>query len=140
MKKIVLIFVFAIMGSAYAQQNSKICNFEYNVSSIETIDDAKKGIYQSEITWDFKKLNLKNIVCTIEIVPILDCFNGMEASNFKNTIFISSKDESFQPKDSKIIKHLEIMSKCYKWRTVIVDSKNSCQETSEWKYCSFLNK
>lgn len=140
MKKILLLFAFVAFGIANAQDKGKDCKFNYKVSSEMIIEDEVKSIYKSEIHWDFSTLNFKNTTCVVEIVPIKDCMNELEALKFKDSIIISSKDENFTSKGVKSLNHIDLMSKCFKWRVVISDAKSSCVETTDWKYSSFLSQ
>lgn len=140
MKKILLLFAFIFFAYVNAQDKGKDCKFNYKVSSEMVLEDEVRSIYKAEIHWDFSKLNLKNTTCVIEILPIKDCVNELNAIKFKDPILVSSKDEKFIVKGSKSLNHMDLMSKCFKWRVVITDEKNSCVETTDWKYSSFLSQ
>ena len=140
MKNLIIYLFFVSFVTLYAQDKKGNCNFVYQVSVENSINDEIKSIYDSKIQWNFSKLDLKNISCTIEIVPIKDCMNELNATKFKTSFVISSSDAGFSPKGSKVLNYLEFMAKCYKWRVIITDTIKSCSETSEWKYISFLSK
>jgi hypothetical protein len=138
MKKILLLIAFFFQIHMIAQDKSGNCKFDYQVSLKNILEDETKRIYKSQIFWDFSKLNNK-IDCTIEIVPIRDCINGEDAIKFKETILFSTKDKNFKDKDSKEIRIADFMTKCFKWRVIVVDPKTKCEEITDWKYNSFLN-
>lgn len=140
MKKILLLFAFISFAIVNAQDKGKDCEFNFKVSSNMILEDEVRSIYKAEIQWDFSKLNLKNTTCVIEIIPIKDCVNELNAIKFKDSIVVSSKDENFAVKGTKSLNHIDLMSKCFKWRVVITNEKTSCVETTDWKYSSFLSQ
>lgn len=140
MKRILILLAFISFLTVKAQEKMVNCKFDYKVFSENQIEDEIKSIYKSQLYWDFSKIELKNITCVIEIVPIKDCINQLDAIKIKPSILISSQDAIFSAKGNKSFNHLELMSKCFKWRVVITDSMLSCVETSDWKYVSFLSQ
>ena len=135
-----MLLAFVSFLTLKAQEGNKDCKFEFKVSLEKEIENEVKSIYKAQILWDFSKLDLKDVICIVEIVPIKDCVNELEAIKLKPSILISSKDANFSVKGSKYINHLELMSKCIKWRVVITDAKASCFEVTDWKYSSFLSQ
>jgi hypothetical protein len=77
---------------------------------------------------------LNNAALSIEVVTILDCFNGAQAAEFKDQFSVLSK-ENFSLTGNTQLNHLELMAKCFKWRLV---SKTSETAVSEWFYFSFV--
>lgn len=138
MKKILLFITVVFFGLANAQDVSKECEFNYQAYSKKIIEDQGKNIFKSVIEWDFSKTE-KNVDCSIEIVPIRDCANGESALRFKEIILLSSKDRNFKKKGMKEIKNSDYMTKCFKWRVVMVNSKTSCEKVTDWEFVSFLN-
>ena len=131
-----MLFVLSTFWSNAQAQDSN-CNFNYQISISPTKSNLLESLQDAQMNWDFSKLKLsKDLTVTIEVVPVLDCFNGEKASDFMETILISSNDSGFKNKGSFLFKHEDVMSKCFKWR-VIVKSK-SCTETSNWNYFSFF--
>jgi len=139
MKKIVLIIAFIFFGVVNAQGVSKECEFSYKTYSRNSIEDQSRNIYKSVLIWDFSKLG-KSVDCKIEIVPIRDCFNHENAVKFKETVILSSKDKNFKLKDTKEFGISSYMTKCFKWRIILVDTKTSCEKITDWRFVSFLNK
>jgi len=138
MKKyfLTMFFVLSAFLSNAQEQNSN-CDFNYQINISPAKSDLLESLQEAQMKWDFSKLKLnKDISVTIEVVPILDCFNNESATDFKETIFISSSQPEFKNKGSFLFKLDDMMSKCFKWR-VIVKSK-SCTETSNWKHFSYL--
>lgn len=141
MKKTLLLFAFFLTALLNAQEKGKNCTFNYKVFSENIIEEEEeKSIYKTQIHWDFSKINFDSTTCVIEIIPIKDCVNELNAIKFKSSILISSKDENFKQKGFKSLNHIELMSKCFKWRVVITDKNTSCEEATDWKYSSFLSQ
>lgn len=135
MKKILLLAIFSFVSVVQAQ--SKIENNSPLLKSIkvEQLQDAKFDFIQNaSIAWDFSSSDLNNRDISIEVVTILDCFNGAQATEFKDQFTILSK-ENFSLKGSAQLIHLELMAKCFKWRLVAKGSETS---VSEWFYFSFV--
>lgn len=84
----------------------------------------------------FQLLDLSNKNVSIEVVTIYDCFNGENASDFKETILVLNK-ENFTKQGSRDLIHVELMAKCLKWRLVLVE--NNQTKVSDWSYFSFQN-
>jgi len=102
---------------------------------VEQFKDARFDyIENASITWDFTSVVLANTDVSIEVVTIYDCFNGEQASKFKDQFTILSK-ENFSLKGSAQLNHLELMAKCLKWRVV---AKGSETLVSDWFYISFV--
>ena len=103
---------------------------------IESLQDPKLDfINNAKISWDFSTLDLSNKNVSIEVVTIYDCFNGENASDFKETISVLNK-ENFTKQGSRDLIHVELMAKCLKWRLVLVE--NNQTKVSDWSYFSFL--
>ena len=135
-----LFLLFVVCALSMAQDKNQNCKFDFKVYTENQIEDEMRSIYKTEIKWNFSKLDLKNTTCVIEIVPMKDCMNGLDAIKLKPSVIISSTDKNFSAKGSKFINHLELMTKCFKWRVIVTNTKNSCTETTEWKYSSFLSQ
>jgi len=121
---------------AFSQTNLGTNSSVFKAIKIEKIEDNKFDfINNAKISWDFSSSNLKGKQVSIEVVTIYDCFNGEKASDFKEHITVLNKD-NFKIKGSYELIHLELMSKCIKWR-VIVQGVNG-KQVSDWSYFSFL--
>ena len=135
MKKIFLLAVLCFVSFVKAQ--NKIENDSPLLKSIkvEQLQDAKFDfIKNASIAWDFSELELNTTDISIEVVTILDCFNGAQATEFKDQFTVLSK-ENFSVKGSVQLIHLELMAKCLKWRLVARGSETS---VSDWFYFSFV--
>jgi hypothetical protein len=131
-----MFFVLSAFLSNAQEQNSN-CDFNYQINISPTKSDLLESLQEAQMNWDFSKVKLnKDSVITIEVLPIFDCFNGQNASDFKEIIIIKSSDSKFKSKGGYLFKHLDLMSKCFKWRVIIKSS--NCEEISDWKYYSFL--
>jgi hypothetical protein len=131
-----MLFVLSAFLSNSQEQNSN-CDFNYQINVSPAKSDLLESLQEAQMKWDFSKLKLnKDLTVTIEVVPIFDCFNGETATDFKETIIISSDKSDFKSKGSFLFNLDNMMAKCFKWR-VIVKSK-SCTEASNWKHFSYL--
>lgn len=138
MKKCLLTMFFVLSAFLIEAQTTKNnCEFNYQIDVLPAQSDVLSSLQEGQMSWDFSKIKLnKDSVITIEVLPIFDCFNGQNASDFKEIIIIKSSDSKFKSKGGYLFKHLDLMSKCFKWRVLIKSS--NCEEISDWKYYSFL--
>ena len=135
MKKIFLLTVFCFVSVVQAQNRIENDSPLLKSIKVEQLQDAKFDfIKNASIAWDFSGLELNTTDISIEVVTILDCFNGAQAAEFKDQFTVFSK-ENFTSKGSTQLNHLELMAKCFKWRLV---SKTSDTSVSEWFYFSFV--
>lgn len=135
MKQIYFLAVFYFVNLGFSQ--NKIDNDSPFLKSIkvEKLNDQKFDYIQNaSLSWDFSSVELNNSDVSIEVVTIFDCFNGEQASDFKQQFTILNKD-NFTLKGSSDLIHLDLMAKCFKWRLVV---KNSETQVSDWSYFSFL--
>jgi len=135
MKKIFLLAVLCFVSFSKAQ--NRIANdspFLKNIKIEKLQDQQFDFIQNASIEWDFRTLDLNNTNLSIEVITILDCFNGEQASEFKQQFTVLS-EENFSLKGSKQLIHLELMAKCFKWRLVANGTETS---VSDWFYFSFL--
>jgi hypothetical protein len=118
MKKIFLLAVFCLVSFGYAQNRIENDSLFLKNIKVEHLTDSKFDYIQNAlISWDFSALELNNTDLSIEVITIYDCFNGEQASDFKQEFTILSKD-NFSLKGSTHLIHLELMAKCFKWRLV----------------------
>ena len=135
MKKIFLLTVFCFISAVQAQNRIENDSPLLKSIKVEQLQDAKFDfIKNASIAWDFSELELNTTDISIEVVTILDCFNGEQASQFKDQFTILSK-ENFSLKGSTQLIHIELMAKCLKWRLVVKGTETS---VSDWFYFSFL--
>ena len=135
MKKIFLLAVLCFVSFVKAQNKIETDSPLLKSIKVEQLQDAKFDfIKNASIAWDFSELELNTTDISIEVVTILDCFNGEQASQFKDQFTILSK-ENFSLKGSTQLIHLELMAKCLKWRLVVKGTETS---VSDWFYFSFL--
>jgi hypothetical protein len=135
MKKIFLLLVFCFINIVQAQNRIENDSPLLKSIKVEQLQDAKFDfIKNASIAWDFSELVLNTTDVSIEVVTILDCFNGAQAAEFKDQFTILSK-ENFSLKGSSQLNHLELMAKCFKWRLVKNDSETV---VSDWFYFSFV--
>jgi hypothetical protein len=135
MKNIFLITIFCFVSAVQAQNRIENDSPLLKSLKVEQLQDAKFDfIKNASIAWDFSELELNTTDISIEVVTILDCFNGEQASQFKDQFTILSK-ENFSLKGSTQLFHIELMAKCLKWRLVVKGTETS---VSDWFYFSFL--
>ena len=136
MKKVLLFGIFLFFQYGFAQTMLDKKDAVIKGVKIESLQDPKFDfINNAKISWDFSSLDLTNKSVSIEVVTIYDCFNGENASDFKETISVLNK-ENFTKQGSRDLIHVELMAKCLKWRLVLVE--NNQTKVSDWSYFSFL--
>ena len=136
MKKVLLFGIFLFFQYGFAQTMLDKKDAVIKGVKIESLQDPKFDfINNAKISWDFSTLDLSNKNVSIEVVTIYDCFNGENASDFKETISVLNK-ENFTKQGSRDLIHVELMAKCLKWRLVLVE--NNQTKVSDWSYFSFL--
>lgn len=138
MKKIITLFsIFLLNFSVFSQEKKTNCNFQFNL----TVKGSEYDLIQSkeafcELIWDFSKLDLSKNKIKIEIVPILDCFNSVNGSDIKDVIVIEINSKAYKIIDSKKIKHLDLMVKCFKYRVII--TSDDCNKITLWEFYSYF--
>ena len=136
MKKVLLFGIFLFFQYGFSQTMLDKNDAIFKGVKIENLQDPKLDfINNAKISWDFSSLDLTNKTVSIEVVTIYDCFNGENASDFKETILVLNK-ENFTKQGSRDLIHVELMAKCLKWRLVLVE--NNQTKVSDWSYFSFL--
>ena len=136
MKKVLLFGVFLFLQYGFSQTMLDKNDAVFKGVKIESLQDPKFDlINNAKISWDFSGIDLAKKNVSIEVITIYDCFNGENASDFKETISVLSK-ENFVKNGSRELIHVELMAKCFKWRLVLVE--NNQTKVSDWSYISFL--
>lgn len=136
MKKILLLSVILLFQFSFSQSKLDVNSPILKVVKVEKIEDAKYDyINNAQVLWDFTSVDLKGKQVSIEVVTIYDCFNKENASDFKSQFSVLNKD-NFKVKGSHQLIHLDLMSKCFKWRVVVKEAKG--EQVSDWSYFSFL--
>ncbi|WP_264559142.1 hypothetical protein [Flavobacterium sp. N2270] len=127
-----------------------ICNFSFSQTKTNfTLENFKINLTESpastsyidtyaNLKWDAGLMNKETSLSKIylEIVPIMDCWNNVNATDLKKTIFIDLKNESVKKVNNHMITHKNLASKCFKWRIRFV-GKQGNQMTS-WNYHLFI--
>ena len=136
MKKVLLFGFFLFLQYGFSQTMLDKNDAVFKGVKIENLQDPKFDlINNAKISWDFSGIDLAKKNVSIEVITIYDCFNGENASDFKETISVLSK-ENFVKNGSRELIHVELMAKCFKWRLVLVE--NNQTKVSDWSYFSFL--
>uniref|UniRef100_UPI004049900F hypothetical protein n=1 Tax=Flavobacterium sp. TaxID=239 RepID=UPI004049900F len=135
-KLLLLICFFCTINTVYSQNKLKADSQFIKGISIQKVNDPNFGpVNNANFVWDFSNINLNGKQVSIEVVTILDCFNGESASDFKDSFSILNKD-NFVSKGNYQVNHFEVMAKCLKWRVVVTD--NNQEQSSDWFYFMFL--
>lgn len=136
MKKVLLFSILFILNLGWSQTKLDKNDAILKGVKIENLQDPKLDfINNAKISWDFSSIDLAKKDVSIEVITIYDCFNGENASDFKETISVLSK-ENFVKNGSRELIHIELMAKCFKWRLVLVENNET--KVSDWSYFSFL--
>lgn len=136
MKKVLLFSIFLFFQYGFSQTKLDKNDAILKGVKIENLQDPKLDfITNAKISWDFSSNNLSNKNVSIEVITIYDCFNGENASDFKETIKVLNKD-NFIIKGNRELIHVEVGAKCFKWRLVLVENNET--KVSDWSYFSFL--
>jgi len=136
MKKVLLFSIFLFFQYGFSQTKLDKNDAIFKGVKLEKLQDSKLDyLNKAKISWDFSNLNVNNKNVSIEVVTIYDCFNWENASDFKQTMNILSKG-NFTIKGSHELIHVELLTKCFKWRVVLVENNET--KVSDWSYFSFL--
>ena len=136
MKKVLLFGIFLFFQYGFAQTMLDKKDAVIKGVKIESLQDPKFDyINNAKISWDFSNIDITNKKVSIEVVTIYDCFNGVNATDFKETINVLS-DENFSVSGSRDLIHLDLLAKCFKWR--VLSYENGETKISQWSYFSFL--
>ncbi len=117
----------------YSQENTN-CNVNYKAEIVECPKETTNAEKYAIVNWDFSEVVDASI--KIEIVPILDCFNKDNAVSYKDAIFLNIVIDENGIIGSKKLIHVEMMSKCFKWRVIV--TKTNCEKISNWQYHYFI--
>jgi hypothetical protein len=118
----------------YSQENID-CNVNYKAEIVECPKETTNAEKYATVNWDFSEV--KDASIKIEIVPILDCFNKEKAVAYKDAIFLNIGNAENGIIGSKKLIHVEMMSKCFKWRVIV--TKTNCEKISDWQYHYFIS-
>ena len=130
MKKVLLFGIILFFQYGFSQTKLDINDAVFKGVKIENLQDPKLDfINNAKISWNFSNLDLTNKKISIEVVTIFDCFNGENASDFKETITILNKD-NFVVKGNRDLIHVEVGAKCLKWRVVVIENNET--KVSNW--------
>lgn len=133
MKKIILLFVFIIQFGYSQQTTSFDFNYQINLKEIANTANPKNKLVKFD--YDFSNIKSSNLIFSIEIITLYDCFNGINADYVRETILISNTDKTVKNKDSFMLEHLALQAKCFKYRVLI---KTDSEFASEWNYYTFI--
>lgn len=134
--KILVILLICNFSFSQTKTNFTLENFKINL--IESSSSTSYIDTYTNVRWDVSLVNKETSLSKIylEIVPIMDCWNNVNATDLKKTIFIDLKNESVKNVNNHMITHKNLASKCFKWRIRFV-GKQGNQMTS-WNYHLFI--
>jgi len=128
--------LFFIINYTIVAQENNPCEFIYNISTKKCSGDVSNKDKFVSFDWDFSKIDLNQNKVEVEIIPILDCFNTLNAENLKEVYYLIDGNNKFSSKGSYSLRHIDLAAKCFKWRVKITDS--SCESISDWNFYSFF--
>ena len=131
-----LLVILLIFNFSFSQTNSSNCKFDYTIEFERCPESTSNHDLYAIAKWDFSKIDLKNTEVRIEIESFKDCFNGENSSDLRNKSTLNIDNVENQMNSTKTLKHIEMMSKCFKWRVVI--KTDDCDYKSNWNFYSFL--
>ena len=138
-KNYIKLFVLLVLCNfSFAQTKSKFTLDCFKINLIESSPSTSYSETYANLKWDSNLVNKNTSLNKIylEIVPIMDCWNNLDAKDLKKTIFIDLKNESAKQLSNYMITHKGLVSKCFKWRIRFV-GKQGNQMTS-WNYHLFI--
>ena len=138
-KNYIKLFVLLVLFNfSFAQTKPKFTLDSFKINLIESSPSTSYSETYANLKWDSNLVNKNTSLNKIylEIVPILDCWNNLDAKDLKKTIFIDLKNESAKQLSNYMITHKGLVSKCFKWRIRFV-GKQGNQMTS-WNYHLFI--
>lgn len=140
MKKnyIKLLVLLVLCNFSFAQTKSKFTLDSFKINLTESSSSTSYINTYANIKWDNNLVNKNTSLSKIylEIVPIMDCWNNLNAKDLKKTIFVELKNESEKTLSNYMITHKNLEAKCFKWRVRFV-GKQGNQMTS-WNYHLFI--
>lgn len=140
MKKVYfkILVVLLICNFSFSQTKTNFTLENFKINLIESSSSTSYIDTYANVRWDVSLVNKETSLSKIylEIVPIMDCWNNVNATDLKKTIFIDLKNESVKNVNNHMITHKNLASKCFKWRIRFV-GKQGNQMTS-WNYHLFI--
>ena len=109
MKKnyIKLLILLVLCNFSFAQTKSKFTLDSFKINLIESSPSTSYSETYANLKWDSNLVNKDTSLNKIylEIVPIMDCWNNLDAKDLKKTIFIDLKNESAKQLSNYMITH-----------------------------------
>ena len=140
MKKnyIKLLILLVLCNFSFAQTKSKFTLDSFKINLIESSPSTSYSETYANLKWDSNLVNKDTSLNKIylEIVPIMDCWNNLDAKDLKKTIFIDLKNESAKQLSNYMITHKGLVSKCFKWRIRFVGKQGN--QMTLWNYHLFI--
>jgi hypothetical protein len=133
-----LLFAFLVFNFSYSQTKTNFTLESFKINLIESSTSTPYIDTFANVKWDSDLVNKNTSLSKIylEIVPIMDCFNNLDAKDLRKTFFVDLKTESTKSISNYMITHKSLLSKCFKWRVRFV-GKQGNQMTS-WNYHLFI--
>lgn len=130
MKKYLLLLLLTFGFLGFSQEEKSLLDF------VSLNEKNAKNDLLVEMKWDFSEFNKSNEHFFIEIIPIQDCWNRLEAEMLNQGFEIIIDNKNKLLKDGLVISHLELKAKCFKYR---VGFKNNLKRVSDWSFYTFVN-
>ncbi|NMH26682.1 hypothetical protein [Flavobacterium silvaticum] len=125
--------ILFITGSLCFGQTSNPCNLQYKIKAING-DEASNARRSVKLDWDFTAALASGASVKIEIVPVKDCWETDNATQFRETAFYPITQENAVSSASYTIANFR--TKCFKWRVVL--DVATCHEESAWTFQSII--
>lgn len=119
--------------SGFSQDTKELCNMTYSIE-LKSGDEfvSLRDLYAT-FSWNFNESQFQTDKVKIEIVPILDCWNGVQGTKFRDAFSLPIENARGEVK----VMHIKMMAKCFKWRLVV--KSDTCNDATEWNYFSYIN-
>lgn len=133
-----LLAFLLLFNFTYSQTNSKFSLESFKINLVESSTTTSYSNTYAQLNWDANLMNKNTSLNKIylEIVPIMDCWNNLNAKDLKKTIFVELKGESAKNINNYMITHKGLASKCFKWRIRFVSKKEN--QMTSWNYHLFI--
>lgn len=129
-----ILTVFCVSIGAMAQaQTSSDCHHKFTASS-KMGEEASPRLKSAIVEYDFSELSGKGAVISLEVIPIMDCWNEVGGEQLKDKNVIRVEESGL--KGSATFRVVEMAAKCFKWRFVI--DAEGCHEETAWTFQSII--
>lgn len=128
---IVMNLMFTI---SWCQTNTSNCIEKFEVSANRVPND-NSPIDSIKLTWDNSE---KSLNVSFEIQPLDACWLGLDGKKRSEIIRLKTTYSTESTKHDLELKFKDLNAKCFKWRTILIDTTTGCQTETQWQFASFL--